>query len=339
MAHQKPTRVSADQSVEQAFAQILRANLTLTRKWEPVVLAGEDPEGIHQLRVCLRRMRSALGVFRPAIPRKVTRTFSKRMRAAAKTLDRSRDLDVYIEENLASKGKKRNSQMRRLAMKHRDRAYDQVTDFIRGERYLKLCAELEHWVETGAWRVGLSDKQIRVLEGNILPFASEVLDCQRARVLQDGRDIDRLDSEALHQLRIDCKKLRYAAEFFAPLYGTAMRDLVGHLKALQDILGTLHDTAVLPGLQKDLLKGEKKGNLKRYAGRLVAKRGKQATALRKTLRKSWDAFCNAEPPWRDTGAHRARGSKAMRILPNGQQQGFCPAQSVSPAAMVEHPLT
>ena len=57
------------------------------------------------MRVCIRRMRSALTVFREAIPRKVTASFAKEMRWAVQALDRARDLDVYITENLSSKEK------------------------------------------------------------------------------------------------------------------------------------------------------------------------------------------------------------------------------------------
>lgn len=305
MAKQTENFVSPDQSVEQAFNQILRTNLAATREWEPVVLAREDPEGIHQMRICLRRMRSALAVFRPAIPHKVTRSVSNEMRWVAKTLDHARDLDVYIAENLLSKGKKQKRKMRKLAKQHRERLYGEVADVIKGERYGKICNELRDWVESRGWRVDLSDEQRVVLEGNIIPFASEVMDRQRTRVLDDGRDIESLESETLHQLRIDCKKLRYAAEFFAPLYGEPMKDFIGHLKALQDLLGTLHDTAVMPDLQKDLLKGKKNRNLKRYARTLVIKRGKQANTLRKALHRSWGDFSNAEGFWMDAGAHPA----------------------------------
>ncbi len=297
MATQKENLVTHNQSVEQAFAQILRTNLATTKASEPVVLAGEDPEGIHQMRVSLRRMSSALAVFRSVIPRKITRAFFKEMRWAAKTLDRARDLDVYITENLLFKNTKQEGKMRKLAMKHRERAYDQVTDFVHGKRYTKLGDELHHWLETQGWRVDLSDEQREVLEGNITPFSSEVLDRQRIHVVEDGRNIESLESESLHQLRIDCKKLRYTAEFFAPLYGDLMKDFVGHLQRLQDLLGTLHDTAVMPGLQKDLLKGKKNRNLKRYARRLVNEHGKQAKASRDELNKSWGAFSNAECPW------------------------------------------
>jgi CHAD domain-containing protein len=302
MAGQKENFVGPLQSVGEAFEQILRANLVATREWEPVVLAGEDPEGIHQMRVCLRRMRSALAVFRPAIPRKVTRSFLEEMRCAAKTFDRPRDLDVYIAENLSSECDEQMAKLRRLAMKHRDMAYSEATEFIQGKRYAKLCDGFRQWVETQGWRVHLSTGKGQVLDANVIPFASEVLEQERTRVLDNGKDIESLDSAALHQLRIDCKKLRYAAEFFAPLYGDPMKEFVIHLKSLQDLLGMLHDTAVMPELQKDLLKGSKSRSLRRYARRLVSQRVKQAKATSKALKDSWGDFCSAKRPWRDAAA-------------------------------------
>ncbi len=76
-----------------------------------------------------------------------------------------------------------------------------------------------------------------------------------------------------------------------------MKHFISYLKSLQDLLGTLHDTAVMSGLQKDLLKGKKNRKLTRYARQLVNERGKQAKASREALNKSWGAFSNAERPW------------------------------------------
>jgi len=98
--------ITGDLTVEEAFSRILLGNLAGVEEWAPVALAGEDIEGVHQMRVCLRRMRSALTVFRIAIPKAATKSFAKDMRWASKALDRARDLDVYITENLASKGER-----------------------------------------------------------------------------------------------------------------------------------------------------------------------------------------------------------------------------------------
>jgi CHAD domain-containing protein len=106
-----------------------------------------------------------------------------------------------------------------------------------------------------------------------------------------------MDSEALHRLRIDCKKLRYATEFFAPLYGERMVDFTQHLKALQDLLGTLHDTAVIADLHRDLLKGAGNSKLKRMARKLEKQRGKEAEEIMETLVVRWTEFSQAPRPW------------------------------------------
>ena len=73
MAQEKTTVVDKEQTVEEAFRHILVTNLNAVHEWEPVAVKGEDIEGVHQMRVGLRRMRSALSVFRLAVPRSVAR--------------------------------------------------------------------------------------------------------------------------------------------------------------------------------------------------------------------------------------------------------------------------
>ena len=69
-----------------------------------------------------------------------------------------------------------------------------------------------------------------------------------------------------------------------------MKNFVADLRGLQDLLGILHDVAVMPELQKDLLKGSKSRKLTRYSRKLIDKRGKQARDIRKTLNSRWDAL-------------------------------------------------
>ena len=294
MARQVATSVNPSQTVEEAFKHILEANLASVKEWEPVALAGEDIEGVHQMRVGLRRMRSELSVFRSAIPRKLTRLLAKEMRWAARALDRARDLDVYIAENFPGKGSKYQQKMQSIAREHREEAYSRVRGIVQCKRYLTFNREIVNWLDTKAWREQLSEEERKVLRRKITPFACRVLEEHQGDVLEAGKEIENLDSEALHRLRIECKKLRYATEFFAPLYGERMKDFTRNLKALQDLLGTLHDTAVLSGLQKDLLKGTGSSKLKRLADKLEDKREKESEDIKKNLMERWQAFSEAE---------------------------------------------
>ncbi len=300
MARKNSAAVHEKQSVEDAFRHILLTNLSAVHEWEPVAVKGKDIEGVHQMRVGFRRMRSALSVFRPAVPRKVTAPYAKDMRRAGKTLDDARDLDVYIADNLASKGGKAKKRMRRIAVVRRERAYDQVRRFVKGRQYARFNTDMSHWLERRAWRKELPRKKKKCLDCHVPPFAAQVLEQHRDQVLQHGKDIRRLDAEGLHQLRIDCKKLRYATEFFSPLYGKSMVRFTEHLKGLQDLLGTLHDGAVMTGLQQDLLDGKSSGKAARFAGKLQSKRGRQAKESRRVLEQRWDSFAHAKRPWTGT---------------------------------------
>ena len=281
MERQLETSVNSRQTVEEAFEHIFESNLATVKEWEPIALAGEDTEGVHQMRVGLRRMRSALSVFRLAIPRKHTRQLNKEMRWAARTLGGARDLDVYIAENFPGKGSKSQQKMQNIAREHREEAYIKVKGIVQCKRYLTFSREIASWLDTRAWREQISEEERRVLRRKITPFACRVLEERQGDVLEAGMEIDQMDSKAMHRLRIECKKLRYATEFFAPLYGERMEDFTRHLKVLRDLLGTLHDTPVLPGLQKHLMKEARSSKLKRFAGKLEEKREKESEEIKK----------------------------------------------------------
>lgn len=323
MASQLATSVNSRQTVEGAFEHILKVNLASVTVWEPVALAGEDIEGVHQMRVGLRRMRSALSVFQSAIPRKLTRPLAKEMRWSARALDRARDLDVYIAENFPAKGGKYQDKIQSIARKHREEAYSKVRRVVQCKRYQTFNRIIVNWLNTKDWRKHLSVEERKVLRRRITPFACRVLEEHLGNVLEAGKEIDKIDSEALHRLRIECKKLRYATEFFAPLYGERMKDFTRHLKALQDLLGTLHDTAVLPGLQRDLLKDTRSSKLKRFAGKLENNREKESEEIKMYLMERWQAFSEADHPW-SKSKHGRLPPKIARSVGNLNSTGANP---------------
>lgn len=152
MAQQKTISVNRYQTVEDAFEHILRTNLSAVEEWEPVALAGEDIEGVHQVRVGLRRMRSALTVFASAIPRRVTRALAKELRWAAKALDRARDLDACIAETLSCAPKRKNAmKLRNIAMKHREEVDIRLRKLVGGKRHARFKDDLTHWLDTRGW--------------------------------------------------------------------------------------------------------------------------------------------------------------------------------------------
>ena len=293
--------IHAGQTVSEAFAAILKHNYEHLLEWETTARSWDDIEGVHQVRVALRRLRSALGVFRSAIPRVVTDPWADEMRWLANQLGPARDLDVFIDEGMDAVADKLalpgREKLLLLAQGRRVGAYETVLTMLDSERYAGFKERLGTWLEMQGWLTAeLSDKERGRLEGNIIPFARQVLDKQERAVLATGSHVDQESPQEMHQLRIECKKLTYAAEFFNPLFN-AMEAFIVHLKSLQDLLGIMHDVAVMHDLLEDLLKEETAPQVFQYAGGLVGWRTRQYYDIKDSFEARWEEFASASHPW------------------------------------------
>lgn len=293
--------IQTGQTVSEAFATILKHNYEHLLDWEATARSWDDIEGVHQVRVALRRLRSALRVFRSAIPRAVTDPWADEMRWLANQLGLARDLDVFIAEGLDAVADKLplpgREKLLLLAQKRRVEAYETVLAMLDGERYAGFKQRLGAWLETQGWlKAELSDKRRSRLEGDIVPFACQVLDKQERAVLATGSHVDQDSAQEMHRLRIECKKLRYAAEFFNPLFN-GMEDFIAHLKSLQDLLGIMHDVAVMHDLLEQLLTGETDPEVFQYAGGLVGWRSRQYDDIKNSFDERWEEFIGARHPW------------------------------------------
>ncbi|MFZ0255372.1 MAG: CHAD domain-containing protein [Gammaproteobacteria bacterium] len=298
--------VNTTQSVSEAFATILVHNVHALVAWEKAAKSGKDIEGVHQVRVALRRMRSALTVFRPAIPRTVTDSWAQQMRQFASSLGPARDLDVFISEGLAPltehlplPGAK---PLMALAESHRAIAYDPVRTMLQSPEYHRFKKDFRDWMRTQGWRSArLAKGERERLDSPALTFAREVLNQRLRKVLKTGRDADQNSADEMHRLRIECKKLRYAVEFFLPLF-EGMEDFVAHMKKLQDLLGVMHDVAVMPALIDGFLEAEDDRQAYRYAGVLIGWRAREYYDLKDSFRSRWEELAEAPVPWAESAA-------------------------------------
>jgi CHAD domain-containing protein len=289
------------QTVQKAFVALLEQHLFHLSRWEETARTREDIEGVHQLRVGLRRMRSALRVFRPALPREISRPWSEEMRYLAAQLGPARDLDVFISEGLGEVGGRLplpgGEALRAIAEQRRDAAYETVRAMLDSDRYADFKRGFADWLAAAAWQRGpLSEQHHARLNSNVIRFARRRLKKQRDRVLSRGKETDWAVAEDLHRLRIECKKLRYAAEFFNPLFD-GMNAFIAHLKDLQDGLGVLNDVAVTRSLLDELLVDAADPDARRYADGLLGWRCHEAHRLQTGLRDLWRDFRETPKPW------------------------------------------
>lgn len=226
-------------------------------------------------------------------------------------LGRARDLDVFISEGLASVQDKLplpgDEKLLALAERHRACAYEAVRSTLDTERYGQFKRDSPVWLTAPGWeQAALAQKQRERLDMDIVKFALKRLDRLERGVIETGADLDRQDALQMHRLRITCKKLRYATEFFSPII-PGLDDFIGHLKELQDVLGVLNDVSVMSDLLANLLAGEHDPDVIRYASGLVDWRARQCDELLNRFEDRWQAFVHARHPrWhhRRHGEHR-----------------------------------
>jgi CHAD domain-containing protein len=287
------------QSVSEAFATILTHNFGRLGAWEEAARDWNDIEGVHQVRVAFRRMRSACSTFRPAVPKRATRRWRRRMRDLAGVLGPARDLDVLVSEVLIPHGSE--FQLPGLAPfsaavdGSRQQAYREVRRMLDGKRYAHFKRDFPSWCAARAWE-NADAADSPSLQAPIETFAAALLTAQYTAVQQIGAAAQPDNAVAMHRLRIECKKMRYLAEFFRSLF-MGMEAFIAHLKGLQDLLGVMHDVAVAADLVDSIVGRKPDRELQRYAGALVGWRSHEHLLLRGNLTDRWREFAAGAVPW------------------------------------------
>lgn len=235
-------------SAADAFRRIVLSCVTQFRRNEDLVLALRSEEALHQARVALRRLRSAFTVFKPVLGPDAAPDLRDRLRWLASELGQARDLDVLVRR--APPG----PLLERLSAE-REAAYDTMAHVLGSPRARLLCLDLIEWLDQGDWHADPQTRAMRDMPAT--EFAGLALARFRRKARKDGQNLAALPDEERHELRKDAKKLRYAADFFAPLFqDDALRRkrkrFMTALESLQDSLGALNDLAAGPEVLKRL---------------------------------------------------------------------------------------
>ncbi len=245
----EPLALDPEISAGDAFATIAKACLRHLRLNEDVFRHGSAPEALHQMRVALRRLRSAFTLFKPLLQNDETaQNLREAIKSVSEPFGTARNLDVFLGETLPAEIERRPDEPGLVDLKERlgaerETAYAAVFAVLDGADWRGLLVDLVIWIETGPWRAG---KGIAGRDRAARDFAATVLEKLRRRVKRSGRHLAKLEPEARHRVRIEAKKLRYGAEFFAPLFpekkaAKRHKTFVGTLSDLQDHLGGLND--------------------------------------------------------------------------------------------------
>lgn len=297
-----PSTVREQMSALQAFRAICFGCLAHLEANREGVLAHRGPEYLHQVRVALRRLRSAFSVFSRLLPAPAARPWVDELRWLSGALGPARDWDVFVAERLdpllaRHRGHAGLAALQRACRCERDRRQRTALRALGSRRYQQLLLGLGAWLSAASWKSFASPAAERDLRRPARDYAQRTLARRFRQAARRGQGFESLDATGLHRLRIAVKKLRYAATFFAPLFpgrhATTMRRA---LAAWQDALGRISDCTTVDRL---LAQARPRGVRAAEVRRLVVRANDalRAKGLRE-LAAAWKAVRRARRFWR-----------------------------------------
>ena len=295
-----PVALTADVSSEDAFVAIIGACLRHAEANRLAVLDGQM-EGVHQMRVAFRRLRSGLKIFRPLIPRETSIVLVEDIRWLNGFLGPARDWDVFLEEGMAPMlthfpRKRGLALFRAKAENLRQTHHRTLREALADPRYQNLKRGLAAWLNDRAWREGMDDKRRERLAQPAVDFATSLLGRDQRRVEKQGETFVELSAVERHRLRIRIKELRYALDFFASLYpAPAVKTCLSALARLQDSLGVMNDIAVA----RRLLDEAKLRAVSAARQVIEGWYGCRLDVQERAFPELWQVFTACERPWKD----------------------------------------
>lgn len=264
-------QMRADEAAKSVHRRLLRA----IEMNEAGIRGDADPEFLHDFRVALRRTRTCLAQIKGVFPQQAVDRFRREFSWLGRVSGPKRDLDVHLlhmDEYEARLGKVRDhlAPLREFLEGRRRIEQGRLAKALQSARYRTLIRSWEKFLDEPV----PEKTRLPNAKRPILDVASEQIERRFRRVLKKGRRIKTSSpSEALHRLRIECKKLRYLLEFFRTLYeADDLEALVKALKSLQDNLGNFNDLRL------------QQAAMRRF-DQQMAKEGMATGELRKAIRR------------------------------------------------------
>jgi triphosphatase len=229
-----------------------------------VFVESREPEAIHQLRVGLRRLRVALISFGGEFRTPQFEAVRLSAKDLAQQLAPARDLDVFVSELLEPVAKANGSQeafavLRRRAEEARKSAFGDAFATVSGPHLRMFMRDVSDITDGRGWpfpphQGPATLTGVHAYDVPARSVAERILSHRYKQACKRARHLDRLSSGERHTLRIELKKLRYAAEFYVPFFDAGhAKKFLSRLGQMQDVLGAVNDVAVAKHILEKLV--------------------------------------------------------------------------------------
>jgi CHAD domain-containing protein len=301
-------------STADAFRLIAASCIKQIAVNKPPVLAG-DPEGVHQMRVGLRRLRAAMSLFSEILQDAQSSAIKAELKWLTEELGPAREFDVFLTRVVerARRHHRHLMGMRRFSHELAERrraSAEQARNAVQSDRFRHLLLRLATWLETGEWR-NPSDERSRERGANpIVISAAEQLTRRSKKIRKRCKLLSELDQRARHKLRIQAKKLRYGSEFFETVFcdtksSKRRKTFLLTLEDMQDCLGDLNDIVVHENLTTKMAKdapanarGSDRSQRAFAAGVLTGHEDARLNSVLEAAHATCAKFAKAKPFWK-----------------------------------------
>jgi triphosphatase len=256
-------------------------------------------EAVHQMRVAVRRARSALSIFRPAVPAGVLDEVGAGLKQLGGLLGPNRDWDVFVDETApeirdALPNDDRLDRLIAAAGRRRTECQKVLSAYLTSPAFRTMGIELAWFASARFWHAApvVTDPP----PPDLVAFAATVLQHRWKKLLSAGKKIEELDIPSLHGVRLRAKRARYAAEMFSTLHqGKAAHRFIRRLSTLQQRLGVLNDGAVATHLLEEL--GGAGGRHAYATGLVIGFMAARAATIRPGIVTAFERFRRQSVYW------------------------------------------
>jgi inorganic triphosphatase YgiF len=300
--HSPPVVLDPRMLVEAVLQEFGCASLAVVVANEPVALAG-GAEGLHQIRVAIRRLRSVLNITKRMLPDDQYRWVGEELRWLLHALGPARNWDVFAESILATVtsallGPEDRDGLGRAAEAERRRAHQAAAATIGSPRYTSTLLRLLRWFMAREWRAQPVSEQSALLMAPIGEAAPALIARRHKALAKALANFAELDAEGRHRVRIAVKKLRYTIDLLESLFPKdEVARFVRLLKPLQDELGRANDVRVAGELVAELRGSGDGAVIDRAAGIVLGWHDRGLVDDRRKLLKQVKNLRRARPFW------------------------------------------
>lgn len=294
-------RIRLDDRLDLVLRKILTYQFQRLRDQLPGVQRDIDTEFVHQARVATRRMRSALRLFRNAVPESTAAYLQGELKWLGRLFGAVRDLDVFFlnlsrfKRQIEHFPAKKKQVFENWIEKQRRAPLKALCQALESPRYIQFERRIMQFLERAfptRPRAPLAVKTVREMAPVLLKEKFDAVIEQGRVVLADPK------LKQYHRLRIQMKRLRYLSEFVAPAYEGALDAFIERTVEIQDCLGELQDTVFtrkfIDGLFKDWKGKLVDPDLLFILGEIYQLQAEIVRERREVFGKIWEPFSSEE---------------------------------------------